>query len=375
MKIALAQTNPVIGDFEKNCRTLLDMAKKAVRQGCGLVVFPELSLCGYPPQDLLLCPAFVAAHDRALSRVVASIPAGIGVVVGGVEKNRSSVGRPLFNSAFFCSRKVIHGRVQKKLLPTYDVFDESRYFESGDTTTLFHWQGVTFGVTICEDIWGLGEVRTGAGDEYRHTGRLYGRDPVADIFAAASPETPSFLLNIAASPFHTGKGGLRQEIFRGICTRRAIPLVYVNQAGGQDSLVFDGRSLVMDHTGEVMARCHAFVEDMVVADLKKGSGTVRPQPGRLAMVWQALVTGVRDYVKKCGFAKVVIGLSGGIDSALVCVIACEALGAENVLGVALPSPYTSRISIDDARLLAANCSCLKASSLLVTIRFRESFST
>lgn len=356
MKIALAQTNPVIGDFARNCRSVVEMIRKAAEAGCGLVVFPELTLCGYPPQDLLLRPAFVAAHDRALAGVIAAIPSGIGVVLGGIAVNTSGCGRDLYNSAFFCTRGSIQGGIRKKLLPTYDVFDESRYFEPGSTTSLFHWQDVTFGVTICEDIWGLDAASDRKGDEYSRAGRLYHCDPVVELFAAATG-TISFLVNIAASPFHTGKGGLREAMFRRLCTQHNAALVYVNQAGGQDSLVFDGRSLVMDANGDVLARCRPFVEDLVVADLESRTGAPWPQPTRLEMVWQALVTGVRDYVRKCGFSRAVIGLSGGIDSALVCAVACEALGPENVLGVAMPSPYTSRMSVDDARRLAANCGC------------------
>lgn len=333
------------------------MTRKAAEAGCGLVVFPELTLCGYPPQDLLLRPSFVAAHDRALAGVVAAIPNGIGVVMGGVSVNTSGCGRDLYNSAFFCIRGTILGSIWKKLLPTYDVFDESRYFEPGVTTSLFHWQGVTFGVTICEDVWGLDAAASDRdGDEYSCAGRLYHCDPVAELFAAATGSI-SFLVNIAASPFHTGKGGLREAIFRRLCIKHNTALVYVNQAGGQDSLVFDGRSLVMDAKGEVLARGRAFAEDLVVADFVSKTGAPWPQPTRLEMVRQALVTGVRDYVRKCGFSRAVIGLSGGIDSALVCAIACKALGPENVLGVAMPSPYTSRMSVDDARRLAANCGC------------------
>ncbi|MCF6290487.1 MAG: NAD+ synthase [Desulfobacterales bacterium] len=352
MKIGLAQINPVIGDFAHNRARIVHWAERARDQGCELVVFPELALCGYPPQDLLERASFLVDHDRALGRLMRDI-SGIGVLCGILERHADGSGKPLHNSAVLFEEGEILFTARKQLLPVYDVFDESRYFSPGTVNTVCHYKGLFLGVTICEDVWN---------DKDIFNRRLYELDPVAEL-AGAEPGL-NCLINLSASPFHLGKNALKDEIFGRLCQRYNLPLLYVNQVGGQDDLLFDGRSRVLDPAGRVIVRAARFQEDLVVVNSDAWSGS---QPlaaastdnngDEVAAVFEALVMGVRDYVGKCGFSSVVLGLSGGIDSALTCVIACAALGAENVLGVALPSPYTSRESIEDARALAANLGC------------------
>ena len=345
MKIALIQINPVIGDFARNSRKIIEACCKAVEGNCGLAVFPELALSGYPPHDLLERPAFLAAHDQALAGLCTELP-GIDVLLGCIEQrgNSRSSGKKLYNSAFFIRHSAIVHRVRKQLLPTYDVFDEKRWFEPGSGSEIIECHGLKFGVTICEDIWHseIGE---------------YGRDPVEELFGGG--DHIDCLINISASPFQRDKESVRQRIFRSLCTRHQVPLLYVNQVGGQDSLLFDGSSLLMDKTGEIRAKSLGFKEDILIVDSGDWSGPMH-EPAEeegLAAVHDALVMGIRDYVTKCGFRSVVLGLSGGIDSALTAALAVEALGAGNVLGVALPSPYSSEGSMEDAKELAFNLGC------------------
>ncbi len=344
MKIALVQINPVIGDFAYNSRKVYNACCKALKRGCKLVVLPELALSGYPPYDLLERPAYLAAHDLALQDLCSSLP-DIDILLGCIERRPAdSGGKKLYNSCFFIQKGAVVQRIQKQLLPTYDVFDEKRWFEPGESADVIECDGLRLGVTICEDIW------------HAEVGE-YQQDPVASFFADS--KKVDCVINISASPFQRDKESVRHRLFKGICTRYQVPLIYVNQVGGQDSLLFDGRSMLMDDCGVVRAKALGFAEDMLVVDSEDWSGIMHDSPDedRLAAVCDALVMGVRDYVRKCGFRSVVLGLSGGIDSALTAAVAVKALGAENVLGVALPSPYSSDDSMEDAKELAENLQC------------------
>lgn len=347
MKIALVQINPVIGDFEKNCSAVKAAAVQAASQGCQLVVFPEMVISGYPPQDLLERSSFVKDHDLALTALLPQLP-DIDVLLGCIESRGDEPGKPLFNIAIVIRDGEIIHKTCKQLLPSYDVFDETRYFEPGPAAVPYRIGGYNFGVTICEDIWfdEIGE---------------YEEDPVEALFRSADElNTPlDGIINISASPFQRWKEATRHQLFRTLISRYKVPLYYANQVGGQDSLLFDGRSLAMNSSGEIIAKAAGFAEDLILIDTDSAQGEMRGkvQEDDLETVYQALVMGVRDYVFKCGFSSVVLGLSGGIDSALTCAIAVDALGADNVLGVALPSPYSSVDSMEDATELAENLGC------------------
>ena len=347
MKVGLAQINPVIGDFSGNCKKIVNYARKAYEAGCKLVVFPEMAVSGYPPQDLLERPSFLDDHDRAVAEMIREFPA-LDVMFGCIEKRQDRYGKPLYNAAFVAREGEIVFKARKQLLPTYDVFDETRYFQPGHTPELYELGEYSFGVTVCEDIW-YDEVQD------------YKIDPVESLFDAAKDQgkTINGLINISASPFQLGKEDLRRNIFKRYAIRHKVPLVFCNQVGGQDSLIFDGRSKVVDEKGEVITQAYGFKEDFVAVDLAAGSGDMNDLPDLPVMraVHDGLVLGVRDYVRKCGFASVVIGLSGGIDSALTAAIAVRALGPDKVLGVAMPSPYSSEGSLNDARDLAHNLGC------------------
>jgi NAD+ synthase (glutamine-hydrolysing) len=340
LKIALVQTNPIIGAFERNLRQVLDWTQKAKRAGCDLVIFPELTLCGYPPQDLLERTSFLDAHDRALADLIRGLD-GITCIVGVLER-RQGPGKPLYNSAFVLEKNKIAWRSRKRLLPTYDVFDETRYFEPGTTSTVFPFRGLHCGLTICEDIWWNSEA--------------YQANPLKDF--AVGPIVPDCLINISASPYYHGKLQERQRVFSQLCQQNNLPLLYANQVGGQDGLIFDGHSMVMIPDGTLLGIATGFAEDMLIVDSNNWNAAGHaPMVDSVADVEEALVLGVRDYLHKTGFHKAVLGLSGGIDSAVTAVIGCRALGPENVLCVAMPSPYTSQQSIDDARKLAENLGC------------------
>ena len=340
MKIALVQTNPVVGAFDRNLSHILKWIDKAKQGQCDLVVFPELSLCGYPPQDLLERTSFLDAHDRALVDLLNNLD-GITCIIGALER-RSGPGKPLYNSAYVLERKRIAYRARKQLLPTYDVFDETRYFEAGTTSTVFPLKGLHCGLTICEDIWWRSQS--------------YQTNPLKDFVVGSV--VPDCLINISASPYYHGKLGERQRLFSQLCSQNNLPLIYVNQVGGQDGLVFDGHSMVIDSSGVLRGAAAGFAEDMLVVDSEAwGAPETQILEDSVAHVEEALVLGVRDYLHKNGFSKAVLGLSGGIDSAVTAVIGCRALGPENVLCVAMPSPYTSQYSIDDARKLAGNLGC------------------
>ncbi|CAK8716548.1 Glutamine-dependent NAD(+) synthetase [Candidatus Electronema halotolerans] len=343
MKIALIQTNPLIGDFTRNLGLLLDRLRQAGQTGCALAIFPELALCGYPPQDLLERRDFLQAHDQALDKLIGAV-GETGVVVGVVEQ-RQGPGKPLHNSALLIHQGKVVQRVRKQLLPTYDVFDESRYFEPGGPSLPVLFKGLHLGLTVCEDIW------PGSCGSYSH-------DPVAALLRNGAQA--DLLINISASPYHHGKLGERRLLFSKLCQRHKLPLLYVNQVGGQDSLIFDGHSAAVNCKGNICAAAAGFVEDMLLidsADLQQNSTICAAPEDSIAQVEAALVLGLRDYLGKTGFSKAVIGLSGGIDSAVTAVLAAQALGPENVLCVALPSPYTAQMSIDDAQALSRNLGC------------------
>jgi NAD+ synthase (glutamine-hydrolysing) len=347
VKIGLVQINPVIGDFAANCRNIVNKAQEALRRGCRLVIFPEMAVTGYPPQDLLERASFLDDHEQAIAGLLKDLPA-IDVMFGCIERRHGYPGKPLYNSAVVARNGEIVYRARKQLLPSYDVFDETRYFEPGPRSDLYVLDGLTFGVTVCEDIW------------HDEVG-LYRVDPVQDLFATAKrlKTTLDILVNVSASPFQRGKEATRNTIFQSISTRFHVPFFYVNQVGGQDSLLFDGRSMAMDGKGRIIGKGAGFQEDLFVVDTGNWQGEMHcpVEEDEIAAVHDGLVMGVRDYVGKCGFKSVVLGLSGGIDSALTAALAVRALGAENVLGVALPSPYSSADSLEDAKALAGNLAC------------------
>ena len=340
MKIALAQFNPTVGDFDGNSARILDLANQARLNGAELAVFSELCLCGYPPQDLIERPSFAARNQKALAQLARAIP--IPSLVGYVGKAQDDTGKPVANSAALIADGKIVFEQRKMLLPTYDVFDETRYFQPAHTQHIFRLNPEILGITICEDCWN---------DKNFWSQRLYERDPVAELVGQGS----SLLLNISASPYTLDKRSLRHDMLRAIAIEHHVPVVYVNQVGGNDSLIFDGSSVAFMPDGRVAALANSFEEDLVYFDSITGVGDIRPQPlDELGAAYHALVVGTRDYVRKCGFSKVVVGLSGGVDSALVATIAVDAMGPENVLGVAMPGPYSSEGSLRDARCLSKN---------------------
>ncbi|HUU41191.1 MAG TPA: NAD+ synthase [Desulfatiglandales bacterium] len=341
MKIALAQINPTIGDFSNNTEKIISSAHKAAELSCDLVVFSELVISGYPPRDLLEKGDFVKANLKSLRRLVKSIK-DIAVICGFVDENPSKEGNRLFNSAVLFNEGQILHRANKKLLPTYDVFDERRYFEPGKKCTAFTFKECRMGLTVCEDIWN---------DKDFLSRQLYSLDPVEKKIK----EGANLLINIAASPYHVGKREFKWDMFRGIAKKYQVPLLYVNQVGGNDSVLFDGISLAFDSKGNIAARARDFEEDMVVFDTKSQSGDIHPvSKTDIESILNALIMGTRDYVQKCGFSKALVGLSGGIDSVLTAYIAVQALGKENVAAIFMPSQYTSRDNFEDTKAVAAN---------------------
>jgi len=341
MKIALAQINPIIGGFSHNYERIRQCADQAIAQSCDLVIFSELVISGYPPQDLVEKKDFVDANIAVLDRMLDTIR-GVGVICGLVDHNPADEGKRVCNSAVLFEDGQIRHQVQKRLLPTYDVFDESRYFEPGRESRGFLYKGMKIGLTICEDLWN---------DKDIFKRRIYHFDPVD----AMVKDGAELIVNISASPFHTGKIGFRKNMHSAIAKKYGVPLVYVNQVGGNDSLLFDGLSAVFDRQGRMVARARDFEEDLIVYDTASDSTVIREvAASETEAVFKALVMGTRDYVTKCGFSKAVIGLSGGIDSALTAAIAARALGSDNVITVFMPSAYTSGDNFEDTRLLARN---------------------
>ncbi|PTY04865.1 NAD+ synthase [Opitutaceae bacterium EW11] len=342
MRIGIAQINPTVGDLAGNRQLILDAYHDLVLHGAELVVFPELAVCGYPPRDLLFKRRFVPDNEQSLTEIathVGDVPA----LVGFVETNPSPDGRRFYNAAAFCYRGEIQVIARKCLLPTYDVFDEDRYFEPAHAPRIINYNGVRIGITICEDIWKTSMVSTG---------RLYQVDPVAEL----AKEHIDLMVNLSASPWHYGKGQTRELLVSEAAKTLGCPVVYCNVVGGNDELIFDGRSLVADAQGKMLARLAAFDTHIrVVNTAIPAAAPVETRPDDdIGEVFRALVLGLRDYAYKSGFKRALIALSGGIDSAVVAVIATEAFGAENVIGVSLPSSISSQHSRDDARILAAN---------------------
>jgi len=341
MKVALAQINPTIGDFSLNAEKIMAAAERAVGLSCDLVVFSELVISGYPPRDLLEKEGFVKANLMHLHKLVKSIK-GIGVICGFVDKNLGEKGNPLYNSAvLFDKGKILH-QAHKRLLPTYDVFDERRYFEPGTECTSFLYKDCRIGITVCEDIWN---------DKDFFSRRLYPVDPVERMIK----EGVDLLINIAASPYYVAKRESKWDMFARMAKKYKVPLLYVNQVGGNDSVLFDGISLAFDSKGEMAARARDFEEDIVVFDTNSQKGDPHPvSETDTESLLNALIMGTGDYVRKCGFSSALVGLSGGIDSALTACIAARALGKENVTLVFMPSQYTSKENFQDTRELAAN---------------------
>jgi NAD+ synthase (glutamine-hydrolysing) len=341
VKIALGQINPTVGDFSGNSAKIIDFSRRAQAAGAGLILFPELSVCGYPPRDLVERPSFVARNRETVERIAVETR-GIAVICGLVTPAHSDTGKAVMNSAALLQDGKVAFLQSKMLLPTYDVFDEMRNFAPAKSQELFSFCGKRMALTICEDAWN---------DKQFWSQRLYTVDPVESLMRAGG----NFLLNISGSPFWIGKREFRREMLASIARQHKVPVAFVNQIGGNDSLVFDGSSLVLNPEGNVVAQGRSFEEDLIYFDSNNLSGDMHEQiAGDEASVYAALVLGTRDYMHKCGFQKAIIGLSGGIDSALTAVIAADAVGPENVIGVGMPGPYSSRGSIDDARTLAQN---------------------
>lgn len=341
MKIALGQINPTVGDFSGNAAKIIQFAQQARSAGAGLILFPELSVCGYPPRDLVERPSFVSRNRESVEKIAAETQ-GIAVICGLVTPAHAETGKSVMNSAALLRDGRVEFIQSKMLLPTYDVFDEMRNFAPAKSQQLFDLCGSKIALTICEDAWN---------DKHFWNRRLYGVDPVEELIKAGG----NVVLNISASPFWLGKRELRRDMLATIAKNDNVPVAMVNQVGGNDSLVFDGSSMVIAPDGRVIAQGKSFAEDLIYFDSHNLTGDMHEQmAGDEASAYEALVLGTRDYVRKCGFQRVIIGLSGGIDSALTASIAADALGPENVTGVGMPGPYSSSGSIDDARQLAKN---------------------
>jgi NAD+ synthetase len=350
MKIAIAQLNPTIGDISHNAKQILQAARQAAQEEVRLLLTPELSLCGYPPRDLLFYPGFVDSLFQQLQELAKQLPPGLAALVGTVEPNphASAKGqKPLFNSVALLDEGKIQQIFHKRLLPTYDVFDEDRYFEPGYQSNYFFLNSLKIGVTICEDLWN---------DEQFWGKRTYAVNPIEDLVNVGV----DLIVNLSASPYSVGKQKIREAMLRHGANRYQKPILYVNQVGANDDLIFDGNSVGLNSQGEVVCRTKGFESDLVIVELAEEPtdllpGTIAPLPKtEEEEIFSALVLGVRDYARKCGFSKVILGLSGGIDSSVVAAIATAAMGAENVLGVLMPSPYSSEHSITDAMALVNN---------------------
>lgn len=350
MKIALAQINPTVGDFTGNREKIVSASRRAAELGARLTVFSELAICGYPPADFLEKPSFLARCRNAVYELAEATRGLSTAVLAGVALPApAESGKPAVNAAVLLDGGQLLLEQHKRLLPFYDVFDEQRYFAAARSQQVVELDGTLLAVTICEDAWN---------DKNFWPRRLYQVDPMEELMR----QQPAIHINLSSSPFWHGKRAIRRDMLAAIARRDGIPLLMCNQVGGNDSLIFDGSSLAFDAHGELIAQAASFEEDLVLVDLETASdvsNTRNRQPSEqddddTVAAYRALVLGTRDYVRKCGFRKVLIGLSGGIDSALVAAIATEALGPENVVGIGMPSPYSSSGSIDDSRKLAMN---------------------
>jgi NAD+ synthase (glutamine-hydrolysing) len=341
MKIALAQIDTTVGDFDGNAQKILDGVRWAESEGVDLIVFPEMCVCGYPPRDLLEKPSFLQKSLDTVRRIAAGTK-GTAAVIGYITPNEASDGHALFNTAGILSDGEVKFEQHKTLLPEYDVFDEARHFEPACDHRVYEIDGVRIGLSLCEDMWSKVEFRGR---------RLYQTDPIEKLVSAGA----EMIINISASPFTLGKREIRRELARGMAKRFGTPVIYCNAVGGNDDLVFDGRSVVVNGGGEVIRKGLAFAEDTIIIDTDEMQPITKiPTCTEEEEIHGALVLGLSDYMRKCGFKRAVLGLSGGIDSAVVAAIAAEAIGPENVTGILMPSPYSSQSSIDDALELAKN---------------------
>jgi NAD+ synthetase len=342
VKIALAQINPTVGDFTGNLEKIVAVSRRAADQGARLTVFSELAICGYPPADFLEKPSFLARCRTAVDELIAATSDLSTAVLAGVALAAPpDAGKPAVNAAVLLDRGRLLLEQHKRLLPFYDVFDEQRYFSPSRPQQVVELDGIRLGITVCEDAWN---------DKNFWPRRLYSVDPMEDLMR----QKPALHINLSSSPFWHSKREIRRRMLSAIAERDGIPLLLCNQVGGDDSLIFDGSSLALNARGELTAQAASFEEDLVLVDPFSAPPIPAPPADDTAAAYRALVLGTRDYVRKCGFRKALVGLSGGIDSALVAAIATEALGAENVIAVGMPSPYSSAGSIDDSRKLAAN---------------------
>jgi NAD+ synthase (glutamine-hydrolysing) len=342
VKIALAQINPTVGDFTGNLEKIISATQRAADQGARLAVFPELSVCGYPPADFLEKPSFLARCREAigeLAEATRNLPTAL--VVGAALPAPPDAGKPAVNAAVLLDCGHVLLDQHKRLLPFYDVFDEQRYFLPSDTQRVVELDNLRIAISICEDAWN---------DKNFWPRRLYSFDPLEELMR----QNPAIHINLSSSPFWHSKRKLRRQMLASISNRDGIPVIMCNQVGGNDSLIFDGSSMCINAHGDLVAQAKSFEEDLVVFDPFCSPAVPEPNDDDTEAAYRALVLGTRDYVRKCGFSKVAVALSGGIDSALVVAIAAEALGKENVLAIGMPSPYSSQGSIDDSRALAAN---------------------
>ncbi len=344
MRITIAQLNPTVGDVSGNLRKLIEAFRASQAHRPDLVAFPELYLTGYPPRDLVVRNDVLDGVESAV-REIESVSAAYpetGILFGAPIRNRNATGKGLYNAALLVHAGKTVFRQFKSLLPTYDVFDEGRYFDPVFDNHIMPFKGQRLGISICEDAWNDPEL-------WLH--RIYSYDPIDTLAAGGA----SILINISASPFHYGKDALRFRIVQNHARKHRLPFVFVNQVGGNDELVFDGRSLCVDDLGRPLHICPGFEESLHTVDLDASRGSMEYEPmGPIGSVESALVLGLRDYMRKTGFSSVVLGLSGGIDSALVAALAVKALGADRVRGISMPGPFSSTGSIDDAKALAGN---------------------
>jgi NAD+ synthetase len=342
VKIALAQINPTVGDFTGNLEKIKTTARDAAGQGARLTVFSELAICGYPPADFLEKPSFLARCRNAVEELAdATRDLSTAIVVGVALPAAPDAGKPAVNAAVLLDGGHVLLEQHKRLLPFYDVFDEQRYFKPSGPQQVVELDGLRLAISICEDAWN---------DKNFWPRRLYSFDPLEELMR----QNPAIHINLSSSPFWHSKREMRRQMLRAISNRDGIPVVMCNQVGGNDSLIFDGSSFAINAYGDLVAQAKSFEEDLVIFDPFSTAALPEPPEDETEAAYRALVLGTRDYVRKCGFSKVVIALSGGIDSALVAAIATDALGKENVLGIGMPSPYSSQGSIDDSRALAAN---------------------
>ncbi len=340
MKIALAQINPIIGAIEHNFKLILKQVEDAKKNKANLIIFPELSLLGYPPKDLILKHGLIEMQDHYIQELALYSDKEFGIIVGGISLN-TSFGKKFYNSLFCLADGQLVQTAHKTLLPSYDVFDEWRYFEPAKEVSVWDFNGKKIGLSICEDIW------------IEAYPNLYNRNPIEDLIAKKA----DLVINASASPYSYGKAKIREDLMKTLISRYKVPILYVNQVGANDQLIFDGASMVLDSKGSLVVKAKQFSPDLIYIDsevLAKENPNDSYSEAHISEIEQALVLGIKDYVQKCGFSKVVLGLSGGVDSALVAYLAEKALGAKNVYAYMLPSEFTSEESLTDAKELAKN---------------------